>query len=53
MVNTYLDDINDYVDVSTINVYNIVKHIVGEKRALKMAHYASRDNCQNARAVER
>ena len=41
MTNCPLDDINDYVDVSTINVYNIVKKIVGEKKALKMAHYAS------------
>lgn len=46
MVNTYLDNIEDYVDVSTINVYNIIKHIVGEKKALKMAHYASRDNAR-------
>ena len=44
MANTYLDAINDYVDISTINVYNIVKHLVGEKKALKMANYASRDN---------
>ena len=46
MTNCPLDDINDYVDVSTINVYNIVKKIVGEKKALKMAHYASRDNAR-------
>lgn len=46
MTNCYLDNIDDYVDVSTVNVYNIVKHLVGEKKALDMAHYASRDNAR-------
>lgn len=46
MTNYYLDDINDYVDISTVNVYNIAKHIVGKKKAFNMAHYASRDNAR-------
>ena len=46
MTNCPRESIDEYVDVSTINVYNIVKKIFGEEKALKMAHYASRDNAR-------
>lgn len=46
MLNLALDDINDYVDVSTLNNYKVAKALLGEKKAMELVHYASRDNAR-------
>ena len=46
MLNMPLDDINDYVDVSTLNNYKVAKALLGEKKAMDLVHYASRDNAR-------
>ena len=46
MLNLPLDDINDYVDVSTLNNYQVAKTLLGEKKAMDLVHYASRDNAR-------
>ncbi len=46
MLNISLDDINDYVDVSTLNNYKVAKSLLGEKKAMELVHYASRDNAR-------
>ena len=46
MLNMALDDINDYVDVSTLNNYKVAKALLGEKKAMELVHYASRDNAR-------
>ncbi len=46
MLNMPLDDINDYVDVSTLNNYKVAKALLGEKKAMELVHYASRDNAR-------
>mgnify|MGYP003295550661 CR=1 FL=1 len=46
MTDNFLDNIEDYVDVSTINVYGIASKLLGKKIAMNMAHYASRDNAR-------
>ena len=46
MLNMALDDINDYVDVSTLNNYKVAKSLLGEKKAMELVHYASRDNAR-------
>ena len=46
MLNLPLDDINDYVDVSTLNNYKVAKALLGEKKAMELVHYASRDNAR-------
>ncbi len=46
MLNYPFTDINEYTDVSTKNNYGVAKAILGEKRALKLANYASRDNAR-------
>ena len=47
MVNLGLDDINDYVDVSTINNYGVAKALLGKKKAMELVKYASRDNARS------
>ena len=44
MTNNALPDINMYEDISTKNVYGIASKIFGKKKAMELAHYASRDN---------
>ncbi len=46
MTNIRLNSIDDYVDVSTINNYGVAKAIMGKKKALELANYASRDNAR-------
>ena len=46
MLNLALDHIEDYVDVSTHNNYKVAKAILGEKKAMDLVHYASRDNAR-------
>ena len=46
MTNIKLNSIDDYVDVSTINNYGVAKAILGKKKALDLANYASRDNAR-------
>ena len=46
MLNCPLDDINEYTDVSTINNYGVAKSLLGEKKAMELAQYASRDNAR-------
>lgn len=46
MTNLGLDNIDDYVDVSTKNNYGVAKAILGEKKAIELAKYASRDNAR-------
>lgn len=46
MTNLGLDDINSYVDVSTINNYKVAKALLGSKKAIELAKYASRDNAR-------
>jgi len=46
MLNLPLNNIEDYTDVSTINNYGIAKSLLGEKKAMELANYASRDNAR-------
>ena len=46
MLNLSLDNIDDYVDVSTLNNYKVAKALLGEKKAMELVHYASRDNAR-------
>lgn len=46
MLNYPFTDIEQYTDVSTKNNYGVAKAILGEKRALNLANYASRDNAR-------
>ena len=46
MTNLGLDDINGYVDVSTLNNYKVAKALLGEKKAMELVKYASRDNAR-------
>lgn len=46
MLNLGLDDINGYVDVSTLNNYKVAKALLGEKKAMELVKYASRDNAR-------
>ncbi len=46
MLNLALDHIEDYVDVSTHNNYKVAKALLGEKKAMDLVHYASRDNAR-------
>ncbi len=46
MMNLPLDNIDDYVDVSTINNYGVAKSLLGAKKAMELAQYASRDNAR-------
>ena len=46
MLNLELEDINGYKDVSTINNYAVAKKLLGEKKAIELAKYASRDNAR-------
>ena len=46
MTNLGLDDINKYVDVSTINNYGVAKKLLGANKAISLAQYASRDNAR-------
>lgn len=46
MTNLGLEDIDAYVDVSTKNNYKIAKSILGAKKAVELAKYASRDNAR-------
>ena len=46
MVNYPFKSIDEYVDVSTINNYNVAKKLMGDEKALNLANYASRDNAR-------
>lgn len=46
MLNLELDNINDYVDISTLNNYKVAKSLLGKKKAMELVHYASRDNAR-------
>ena len=46
MTNYALPDINMYEDISTKNVYGIASKLLGKKKAMELAHYASRDNAR-------
>ena len=46
MTNNELPDINMYEDISTKNVYGIASKLLGKKKAMELAHYASRDNAR-------
>ena len=46
MLNLGLEDIDKYVDVSTKNNYEVAKKLLGEKKAIELAKYASRDNAR-------
>lgn len=46
MTNIEIDSIDKYTDVSTKNNYKVAEKILGEKKALKLANYASRDNAR-------
>ena len=47
MTNLGLDNIEDYVDVSTINNYGVAKALLGKKKAMELVKYASRDNARS------
>ena len=46
MLNIALDDVSDYVDVSTLNNYEVARKLLGKKKAMELVHYASRDNAR-------
>ena len=46
MLNLGLDNIDDYVDVSSINNYGVAKAILGKEKAIELTKYASRDNAR-------
>ncbi|MBQ7638119.1 MAG: alpha-glucosidase [Clostridia bacterium] len=46
MLNIALDSVDDYVDVSTHNNYKVARSLLGEKKAMDLVHYASRDNAR-------
>lgn len=46
MTNIKFESVDDYVDVSTINNYALAKKLLGEKKAIELANYASRDNAR-------
>ncbi|MBQ6065775.1 MAG: alpha-glucosidase [Clostridia bacterium] len=46
MTNYALSDIIMYEDISTKNVYGIASKLLGKKKAMELAHYASRDNAR-------
>lgn len=47
MTNLDLNNIDDYVDVSTKNNYGVAKSLLGEEKAIALAKYASRDNARS------
>ncbi|MBR3974617.1 MAG: alpha-glucosidase [Clostridia bacterium] len=46
MLNYPFESIDQFTDVSTINNYGVAKALLGEKNAMSLANYASRDNAR-------
>ena len=46
MLNYPFESIDQFTDVSTINNYGVAKALLGEKNAMGLANYASRDNAR-------